>query len=129
MTFVGQRGSYKEELSIKHAMLYMYTYAYIYCTHLFPWTIYLTTHHIYMYELNRARSGFMHVNKTRTTFGNPDQIWQPKVVRGQTNFARTNFCVTAPGGPPPPPPHPHSGSATVTVPRTSFLSHHCSPDN
>ena len=57
---------------------------------------YLATHHIY--ELNRARTGFMHVNKTRTTFGNPDQIWQPIVVRGRTNFgsekwsARTTFC-------------------------------------
>ena len=44
----------------------------------------------------------MQVNKTRTTFGNPDQIWQPKVVRGRTNFgsekwsARTNFRVTVP---------------------------------
>ena len=40
----------------------------------------------------------MQVNKIRTTFGNPDQIWQQKVVRGRTNFgsekwsARTTFC-------------------------------------
>ena len=56
---------------------------------------YLVTHHIY--QLNRARAGFMQVNKTRS---NPNQIWQPKVFRGGTNFgsekwsARTNHCLT-----------------------------------
>ena len=57
---------------------------------------FLVAHHIY--ERNRAKTDFMQVNKTRTTFGNPDQIWQPKVVRNQTNFhsekwsTQTTFC-------------------------------------
>ena len=68
----------------------------IFTAHTYYLGSYLATHH--RYELNRARTGFTQVNKTRTTFGNPDQIWQPKVVRGRTNFGsekwspRTTFC-------------------------------------
>ena len=79
-------------------------YAYIYLLHTL-----ITSVGSIIYALYRARTGFMQVNKTRTTFGNPDQIWQPKVVGGRTNFgsekwsARTNFRVTTPPPPPPPP--------------------------
>ena len=68
----------------------------IFTAHTYYFGSYLIKHHIY--ELNSARTGFIQVYKTRTTFGNPDQIWQPKVVRGRTNFgsekwsARTTFC-------------------------------------
>ena len=70
-------------------------YAYIYCTHLLhvPRIIFNNTPYI-----RSARTGLIQVYKTRTTFGNPDQIWQPKVVRGRTNFgsekwsALTTFC-------------------------------------
>ena len=84
-------------------MLYMYTYPMlIFTAHTYIYYIesYLVTHHVY--KLNRARTGFMPVNKTRMTFGNPDQIWQPKWSGVRPNFgsekrsAQTTFHMTAP---------------------------------
>ena len=72
------------------------TPALMFTAHTYYLESYLITHH--MYELNSARTGFIQVYKTRTSFGNPDHFWQPKVVRGRTNFgsqkwsARTTFC-------------------------------------
>ena len=83
-------------------MLYLHVpYAYIYCTHLLHVRRIIFNNTSY---IRRARTGLIQVYKTLTTFGHPDQSWQPKVgpiMAAKSGppgplFARTNFRVTGP---------------------------------